>query len=85
MTAYTLTSGDGITREDGAFIPADSDNRDFAAYLQWVEEGGVPEPCPPEPEPVPDPVAIARAAGIAKLITLGLTEAEAAALAGVAP
>ena len=44
----------GIIRlSDNAFIPPDPANTDYAAYLAWVEAGGVPEPAPiPEP-PVP--------------------------------
>ena len=37
---------------DNAFIPYDPANTDYAAYLEWVEEGNTPEPAP-EPEPVP--------------------------------
>lgn len=29
---------------DGAWIPADARNRDYQIYLQWVDDGGVPEP-----------------------------------------
>ena len=38
---------------DNAFIPPDPANRDYAEYLEWVAQGGVPEPAP-EPEPVPE-------------------------------
>jgi hypothetical protein len=54
MADYQLTAGDSIIRtEDGAYIPPDPANRDYAEYLQWVEGGGVPDPYVP-PEPVPD-------------------------------
>lgn len=46
MTNYTLTDGNGITRDDGASIPADPENRDYAAYLQWVEDGNTAAPSP---------------------------------------
>ena len=29
---------------EGAFIPADLDNRHYAEYLAWVDEGNTPDP-----------------------------------------
>ena len=29
---------------DGACIPFDPDNRDYAEYLKWLAEGNTPEP-----------------------------------------
>jgi hypothetical protein len=53
MADYQLTATDSVIRtEDGACIPADPANRDYAEYLQWLEDGGVPDPYV-EPEPVP--------------------------------
>ena len=53
MTEYQLTNSDSVIRtEDHAMIPADEANRDYAEYLQWVEDGGVPDPYV-EPEPAP--------------------------------
>ena len=41
---YKLTDNDTIIRiADGASIPADPANRDYAEYLEWVEEGNTPE------------------------------------------
>jgi hypothetical protein len=31
---------------DNAFIPFDPTNTDYAAYLEWVEEGNMPDPAP---------------------------------------
>jgi hypothetical protein len=31
---------------DGAFIPFDPANRDYQLYLQFLEDGGVPDPAP---------------------------------------
>jgi hypothetical protein len=60
MAEYQLTATDCIIRtEDGAVIPPDPANRDYAEYLKWVEDGGVadpyvePEPPPPAP-PTPE-------------------------------
>ena len=48
---YQLTTSTSIKRlSDGAFIPPDPANTDYAAYLAWVEAGNMPEPAPiPEP------------------------------------
>jgi hypothetical protein len=38
--SYTINSFGTITRDDdGAFIPADPDNADYAAFLKWKKEG----------------------------------------------
>jgi hypothetical protein len=51
---YQLTTSTSIKRlSDSAFIPPDPGNRDYAAYLAWVEEGNMPDPAPVlEPVPV---------------------------------
>jgi hypothetical protein len=42
---YQLTSSECILRlSDGAAIPLDPANTDYAAYLAWVEEGNTPLP-----------------------------------------
>ena len=41
-----------ITRlSDSASIPDDPDNSDYAAYLEWVEEGNTPEDADVPPDP----------------------------------
>ena len=49
---YKLTNTTSISRiEDGASIPADPDNSDYAAYLEWIEEGNTPEAADVPPDP----------------------------------
>ena len=51
---YKLNSSTSITRlSDGASIPTDEQNTDYAQYLIWLSEGNEPEPADPIPEPVP--------------------------------
>ena len=74
---YQLTQGAFIVRlADNAFIPPDPANTDYAAYLEWVAQGGVPEPAP-EPEPVPELTPAE------KLAASGLTVEELKALLGL--
>ena len=53
MADYQLTASDTIIRTaDGACIPPDPANTDYAKYLQWCEDGGVADPyVAPKPEP----------------------------------
>ena len=49
---YKLTDNTNIIRiSDGAFIPADEANTDYANYLEWVEEGNTPEAADVPPDP----------------------------------
>lgn len=42
---YKATNGYGVVRlSDGAYIPADPQNTDYAAYLTWLDAGNTPEP-----------------------------------------
>ena len=75
---YQLTTGDTILRlADNAFIPPDSANTDYQAFLTWLDEGNTPEPAP-EPEPVPELTTEH------KLAAAGLTVAELKELFGLA-
>lgn len=49
---YALAQ-EGVTREDGAFIPNDPANADWQAYQAWVAAGGKTAPIPgPSPDEV---------------------------------
>ena len=55
---YKLTSSNTTVQRltDNAFIPFDRGNRDYQKYLQWLEEGNIPEPYIPPPPPVPQSI-----------------------------
>jgi hypothetical protein len=38
---YKLTNNYVIREDDGAWIPIDTQNSDYIAYLKWVEAGNV--------------------------------------------
>ena len=49
---YKLNSGSSITRlADGASIPNDVQNTDYASYLLWLSADNTPEPADIPPPP----------------------------------
>ena len=52
LTTFLGQSGAIKRLSDGASIPLDKANTDYARYLKWVEEGNTPEPADPEPAPI---------------------------------
>jgi len=54
MADYQLTNGNTIKRNsDGAFIPIDSNNRDYRVYLRWVSQGNTPDPADADADRAP--------------------------------
>ena len=52
MENYKLiNNSEYIIRNDGASIPDDPANSDYAEYLEWVEEGNTPEAADVPPAP----------------------------------
>ena len=73
MTYKLNQNSTSITRlSDSASIPADPQNTDYAAYLQWLSEGNTPEPAdiPPAPtkEELNAPILAALATADLKII-----------------
>lgn len=80
---YKLTNTEMILREDGACIPPDPENADYAAYLTWISAGNTPDPADPPPVVVPQSVTMAQ--GQAALYRQGkLDQVQAAIDAAVA-
>ena len=44
ITGDSVVNSSILRKEDNAFIPKDSDNIDYQAYLAWVAEGNTADP-----------------------------------------
>lgn len=75
MTDYKLTRGSAVIRSsDGANIPPDPTNTDYAAYLGWLAAGGVPDPVdPPSKDELNAPI-LAQIAALDAYIPRGLED-----------
>lgn len=59
---YKLTNSSSIVRvEDGACIPSDPENADYAAYLAWLAEDNTPQPADPVIPAIPLSVTMRQA------------------------
>jgi hypothetical protein len=76
MTYQLTTSATILRTSDGAWIPPDPANTDYATYLAWLEAGNTPGPAPIPVPPVPLTPA-------EKLAASGLTVLELKELLGI--
>jgi hypothetical protein len=59
MADYALMSGGFIRRViDGAVLPPDPANTDYAAFLAWQKAGNAPDPAPVAPKPTVIPSGV---------------------------
>lgn len=78
---YKLTQDASVVLRvsDGAFIPADPTNRDYAEYMRWLDEGNTPDPVGPAPVPQSATMRQARLA----LLSIGKLDDVEAAIAAI--
>lgn len=79
MADYRLTSGTSVIRaDDGASIPNDPANRDWAAYQSWLAAGNTPDayaapPAPPVAFTPPQIIAALEGWGVADQVLAAAT------------
>ena len=74
---YKLAKIGVIRIQDGAFIPPDSSNTDWAIYQKWIYDGNIPLPKDPDPLPTQDEIDATAAKQYGKLVALkGMTPAQ---------
>lgn len=73
---YTLTSGSGVVRSDGAFVPNDPTLHDWQNYQSWLASGNTPSsvPAPTQAQLVELLVAAAGSAAVS-LVTQVMPDA----------
>lgn len=76
---YKFTSTDAILRADGAWIPANPSNTDYAVYQTWLANGNTPTPYVAPPAGIPQVVTPFQAK--AALLQAGLLNTVKAAIA----
>ena len=59
--SYTAGTSRIIRQSDGAIIPLDPENTDYATYLQWLSAGNTPDAEPVVPPGVPQIVTMRQA------------------------
>lgn len=79
---YALTDTDTIRRSDGALIPADTRNKDYAAFLAWRSAGNTPTPYT---APTVVPYSVTPFQAKAAIYNAGLLPAVQAAIAAASP
>lgn len=58
---YKLAKNGVIRLSDTAFIPTNNGTPEWGEYLQWLENGNVPEPYGEPPTPIPSAVTMRQA------------------------